>query len=169
MDESGPDLPEQLGALEDLRSEGKIELIGISNAGREVVERARGLTEIASVQNSYSIADRTHEDVLELCETAGMAFVPFFPLGSAFTGGPKQLAQDPALQGVAARHGVGTSQVALAWLLHRSANILLIPGTGSVAHLEENLGAAEVSLDDADMQALEGARHLGDPMSQVAH
>lgn len=170
MDVDGPDdLAEQLGALADLRGEGKLERIGISNASREAVEKARGLTDIASVQNSYSIVDRTYDDVLDLCHATGMAFVPYFPLGSAFTGGPKQLAQDPAIQRVAERTGVTTSQVALAWLLHRSPHVLLIPGTSSVAHLEENLGAAAVVLDERDMGELEDVEHLGDPMSQMSH
>ena len=77
--------------------------------------------------------DRANEDVLELCREHGLAFVPFFPLGSAFTGGPQKLAEDPAIARVAAKHGATPSQVALAWLLHRDERILLIPGTSSVA------------------------------------
>jgi pyridoxine 4-dehydrogenase len=170
MDEDGDDrLPEQLGELADLRNEGKLELIGISNVNRETVERALELTDIASVQNSYSIVDRTYDDVLDLCHAHGMAFVPFFPLGSAFTGGPAELAKDAAIQAVAEKTGVTTSQVALAWLLHRSPRVLLIPGTGSVAHLEENLGANAVALDADDMGRLEEVEHLGDPMSRLSH
>ena len=84
-----------------------------------------------------------------------MAFVPFFPLGSAFTGGPKKLAADPHTAQAAAKHDVTPSQVALAWLLNRYDRMLLIPGTTSVAHLEENLAAADLALDDEDLETLE--------------
>jgi pyridoxine 4-dehydrogenase len=90
--------------------------------------------------------------------------VPFFPLGSAFTGGPAKLAQDPAISGVAAKHEATPSQIALAWLLAHDERILLIPGTTSVAHLEENVGTAGVTLDDEDMATLENAEHLGRPI-----
>jgi aryl-alcohol dehydrogenase-like predicted oxidoreductase len=162
-------LPEQLGELEDLRLEGKLDLIGISNAGAATVAKAADLVAVASVQNSYSIVDRTHDPVLALCAERGMAFVPFFPLGSAFTGGPQKLAADPAIAAVAARHGVTASQVALAWLLHHDEHILLIPGTSSVGHLEENVAAGDVVLDDEDMATLDGVTHLGDPMAAAAH
>ena len=165
-DDGGDQLPEQLGELEDMRREGKLELIGLSNCGREAVEKALELTDIASVQNRYSVVDRTYDDVLDLCHARGIAFVPFFPLGSAFTGGPRKLAQDPAIKAVADKTGVTPSQVALAWLLHRSPQVLLIPGTSSVGHLEENLGAMAVALDGEDMGRLEEAEHLGDPLAQ---
>ena len=87
--------------LEDLRSEGKLDLIGISEAGVDECRRAFELVEIAEVQNSYSVVNRSGEDVLEICMEREIAFVPYFPLGSAFTGGPRQLAQDPAIAGVA--------------------------------------------------------------------
>jgi len=158
--EDAPDVPlaEQVGELEDLRREGKLELIGLSNVTHAHVEEALDLVDVASVQNAYSILDRSSEDVLELCRDRDMAFVPFFPLGSAFTGGPAKLAADPVIAGIAARHDATPSQVALAWLLHRDERILLIPGTSSVAHLEENLAAAEVALDDDDLAALEEVR-----------
>jgi pyridoxine 4-dehydrogenase len=143
--------------LEDLRREGKLDLIGISNAATETVRRALDLMEIASVQNAYSIVNRGDESELALCEERGLAFVPFFPLGSAFTGGPKQLAADPAIAEVAAKRRVTPSQVALAWLLHRSERILLIPGTSSVNHLEENMAAGDIELDEHDMGRLDGA------------
>jgi aryl-alcohol dehydrogenase-like predicted oxidoreductase len=149
-------IAEQLGALEDLRGEGKIELIGISNVTRAQAEEALGLVEIASVQNGYSVLERGDGDLLELCRERGLAFVPFFPLGSAFTGGPGKLAADPVVGRVAARHDATPAQVALAWLLQRYERMLLIPGTSSVAHLEENLGTAELSLDAADVAALDG-------------
>jgi aryl-alcohol dehydrogenase-like predicted oxidoreductase len=150
-------LPEQLGALEDLRREGKLDLIGLSNTSADTLRRALELVDVACVQNGYSVVNRGGEDLLELCEERGLAFVPFFPLGSAFSGGPKALAADPAISEVAERRGATPSQVALAWLLHRSERILLIPGTSSVAHLEENLAAGDLELDEQDMERLEAA------------
>jgi aryl-alcohol dehydrogenase-like predicted oxidoreductase len=160
-------LAEQLGTMEDLRREGKIEAIGISSADRATVEQALELVDLACVQNAFSIVQRDSRDVLELCAERDIAFVPFFPLGSAFTGGPGAIAADPHVSRVAAKHGVSTSQVALAWLLHRDPHILLIPGTSSIAHLEENLGAAAVTLDDEDMAALEHVRQAGDPLQAI--
>ena len=153
-----------LGALDDLRREGKLELIGLSNVTRAVLEEALDLVPIAGVQNQYSVLDRANEDLLEACREHGLAFVPFFPLGSAFTGGPQRLAQDAAIAPVAAKHAATSSQVALAWLLHRDEGILLIPGTSSVSHLEENLAAADVELDADDLAALENVEPVGDPL-----
>jgi pyridoxine 4-dehydrogenase len=171
MDENDTEdqLAEQLGALADLRQEGKLDLIGISNATVDVVRRALDLVDIACVQNAYSVVNRTEQDELALCEEREIAFVPFFPLGSAFSGGPKQLAADPAIAEVAARHGVTPSQTALAWLLAKSDRILLIPGTSSIKHLEENMAAADVELDEQDMQRLEDAKQLGDPLAAAEH
>jgi aryl-alcohol dehydrogenase-like predicted oxidoreductase len=168
--DEAPDIPlaEQLGALEDLRQEGKIDAIGISNATVADVEAALTLVELGEVQNAYNVMLRQSEDVLRLCADRGVAFVPFFPLGSAFTGGPQALAADPSIRSVADKHGVTTSQVALAWLLHQGEHILLIPGTTSVDHLEENLAAAGVSLDDGDLAALEDVRPARDPLQAVA-
>jgi pyridoxine 4-dehydrogenase len=164
-----PDVPlaEQLGTMEDLRREGKIEAIGISSADRATVEAALELVDLACVQNAFSIMQREAQDVLELCAERDIAFVPFFPLGSAFTGGPAAIAAEPHISDVAAKHGVSTSQVALAWLLHHDPHILLIPGTSSTGHLEENLGAAAVTLDDQDMAALEHVRQVGDPLAAI--
>lgn len=164
-DASGDLLAEQLGTLEDLRREGKLDLIGISEAGVDAVQRALELVDLAEVQNAYSVVNRSGEDVLELCRERDIAFVPYFPLGSAFTGGPRQLAQDPAVAGVAERHGITVTQVALAWLLSRYERILLIPGTSSVAHLEQNMAAIEVELDESDLAELERATQLGDPLA----
>jgi pyridoxine 4-dehydrogenase len=157
-------LAEQLGTMEDLRREGKIEAIGLSNADRATLEEALELVDVACVQNAFNIMQRDSQDVLDLCAERGIAFVPFFPLGSAFTGGPGAIAANPQVSEVAAKHGATTSQVALAWLLHHDPHILLIPGTSSVAHLEENLGAAAVALDDEDMDALEGVQQIADPL-----
>jgi aryl-alcohol dehydrogenase-like predicted oxidoreductase len=164
-----PPLAEMLGALDDLRREGKLELIGLSNVTRALLDEALDLVPVAGVQNQYSVIDRSNEDVLEACSERGLAFVPFFPLGSAFTGGPQRLADDAAIARVAAKHGATPSQVALAWLLHRDERILLIPGTSSVAHLEENLAAADLELDADDMAVLEEVQPAGDPMQAVQH
>ena len=155
-DGTGPSVPlaEQLGELEDMRKEGKLDLIGVSNVTVEHTQEALDLVDLGEVQNSYSILDREHEPLLELCRDRGVAFVPFFPLGSAFTGGPAKLAEDPAIAGVAERHGATPSQVALTWLLARYDRTLLIPGTSSVAHLEENMAAGDVVLDDDDLAVL---------------
>lgn len=150
-----PALEDQLGALERLRAQGKIAELGISNVGADVVRRAAGITGIAAVQNPYSLLDRSQQDVLDLSRELGIAFVPFFPLGSAFTGGPARLAADPHVSAVAERHGASATQVALAWLLAVSENILLIPGTASVGHLEENLAAGQLSLSEADLDELQ--------------
>jgi len=164
--QGGPDvpLPEQLGELQDLRTEGKLDLIGLSNATREGVDTALELVDLASVQNAYSVLDRTHDDVLDLCRDRQIAFVPFFPLGSAFTGGPKKLSADPAIARTAAKHHVTPTQVALAWRLNHYDRMLLIPGTTSVTHLKENLAAGDVTLDDDDLQTLERAEPAGRPM-----
>ena len=168
-DGAGVALAEQIGALEDLRREGKLELIGLSNVSCEQVEDALELVPIACVQNAYSLLDRASEDVLELCREREMAFVPFFPLGSAFTGGPAALAADPEVAEVASRRGITPSQVALAWLLHRDERILLIPGTSSLAHLEENLAVGDVSLDAEDLERLEEVEQIGNPLEVAGH
>ena len=165
--DGAPEVPlaEQLGALEDMRAEGKLELIGVSNVSREQAEEALELVAVAGFQNGYSLLDRSSDDLLELCRQRDVAFVPFFPLGSAFTGGPARIAADPIVSRIAAKHSATPSQIALAWLLHRDEGILLIPGTSSVAHLEENLAAATVALDPDDLTALEEVEQVGDPLA----
>jgi pyridoxine 4-dehydrogenase len=167
-DGSGDVLAEQLGTLEDMRREGKLDLIGISEAAADTVRRALDLVDVAEVQNAYSAVNRSGEDVLELCMERQIAFVPYFPLGSAFAGGPKRLAEDPAIAGVAERRGITVTQVALAWLLFRYERMLLIPGTSSVQHLEENMASEDVELDEQDLAELENATQLGDPLA-AAH
>ncbi len=130
----------------------------------EGAQRAVAQTEISEIQNSYSVTDRSAEAIVDLCREHRVAFVPFFPLGSAFTGGPAKLAQDPAISAVAAKHGILPTQVALAWLLAHYERMLLIPGTTSVAHLEANVAAADVELDAEDMAALDGAQQVGRPL-----
>jgi aryl-alcohol dehydrogenase-like predicted oxidoreductase len=123
--------------------------------GTATPARALDLVPIAALQNPFSVLDRSDEATLELCAERGIAYVPFFLISSAFTGGPQKLATDPAIAQVAERHGVTPAQVALAWLLARYERILLIPGTRSIAHVEENLAAGDVVLDDEDLAALE--------------
>ena len=141
-------IEESVGELARLRDEGKIRHVGLSNVSVEELERARGVVPIVSVQNRYSITERASEDVLEACERDGLAFLPWFPLASgslARPGGP--------LDRVAARVGAAPAQVALAWLLHRSPVTLPIPGTSSLAHLEENVAAHDIRLSDEDLAA----------------
>jgi aryl-alcohol dehydrogenase-like predicted oxidoreductase len=162
---SGEPAAEQLGELADLRREGKLDLIGVSNVTLEGVQMALDLVgEVGEVQNAYSILNRSDDALVSFCEEHGIAYVPFFPLGSAFTGGPQALAADPAIAAVAEKHGATPSQVALAWLLTRSERILLIPGTTSVTHLEENLAAGDLTLDAEDLERLAEVTEVGNPM-----
>ncbi|MFT4082424.1 MAG: aldo/keto reductase [Nocardioides sp.] len=148
-------LADQLGVLADLREAGKIDLIGVSNVGLDSVRTAIETVGIGEVQNPFSILDRSDAPTLELCREHQVSYVPYFPLGSAFTGGPAALAADPQVSRVAAKHGVSATQVALAWLLAQYDRLLLIPGTSSVAHLEENLAVADIALDGDDLAALD--------------
>jgi pyridoxine 4-dehydrogenase len=168
MDKSVP-MADQLAELVTLREEGKLDLIGLSTVGVDEVREALEITPIGEIQNGYSILDQSGHDVLELCREHEIAFVPYFPLGSAFTGGPKTLAADPAVAGVATKHGVTASQVALAWLLALYDRMLLIPGTQSVAHLEENLAVGDIELDADDLAELENVKQVGDPMAAAEH
>jgi aryl-alcohol dehydrogenase-like predicted oxidoreductase len=154
---------EQIGALQDLRREGKLDLIGVSNVTLEGLQSAADLVDLGEVQNAYSVMDRTNEPLVDFCREREIAFVPFFPLGSAFAAGPTRLAEDPAVAEVAAKHGATPSQVALAWLLARYDRILLIPGTTSVAHLEENMASGDVELDAADLERLDAVQQMGRP------
>jgi pyridoxine 4-dehydrogenase len=138
-------LPEQLGALDELRAEGKIRHIGLDSISAEQLESARKLTDIAAVQNRYNLLDRTSDALLKLCEAHGIAFLPWFPLGNG------SLTSDPVCAEIAAAHGATPGQIALAWLLHRSPVLCPTPGTGSLVHLEENLAATTVHLTDEDM------------------
>lgn len=145
-------LEDSLGALIELRDEGKIRHIGVSNVSVEELDRAQALTEVVSVQDRFNLQDRDTEDVLDACTRRGLAFIPWFPLAAgplARPGGP--------VDRIAERHGATASQIAIAWLLQRSPSMLPIPGTSSVEHLEENVGAARVSLTDGDMAELEGS------------
>ena len=148
-------LDDQLGALEDLHQEGKIDLIGLSNVDQATLEHALESVDVAEIQNAYSIIDRSDDELLAFAREREIAFVPFGPLGSAYRGGPAQLAADEAIALVANKHHGTTTQIALAWLLARYERMLLIPGTSSVLHLEENMAAIEIELDDTDLAALE--------------
>jgi pyridoxine 4-dehydrogenase len=147
-------LEDQLDALEDLRRQGKTDLIGISNVSETQLGEALGHVEISEVQNAYSVIDRHDEGILALCEAHEIAFVPFGPLGSAYRKGPSQLAADPAIGAVAEKHDATPTQIALAWLLARYERMLLIPGTSSIEHLEENMAAGQIRLDQADLATL---------------
>ena len=145
-----------LQALIELRDEGTIELIGLSNIELRHLDLAADHTDIACVQNQYGLLDRGGEAILQATVERGIAFVPYFPLGSAFGVVPRP-AEDPTVQRIATELEATPSQVALAWLLHHAPNILLIPGTSSLAHLEENLAAGDVTLGEqhmADLDAL---------------
>ncbi|WP_326727928.1 aldo/keto reductase [Streptomyces phaeochromogenes] len=146
-----PDVPmaEQLGALDELRREGKIRRIGLDSVTAEQLDAARELTDIASVQNRYNLTDRASEPLLKLCEAHGIAFLPWFPLGNG------SLTTDRVCADIAAAHGVAPGQIALAWLLHRSPALCPTPGTGSLTHLEENLDSAAVRLGEEDMSRLD--------------
>ena len=150
-DGSGTLFEEQLGALEELRREGKLDLIGLSNVDRAQVQRALAVVDVAEIQNLYSIVDRRDEKTLLFAREREIAYVPFFPLG----GGPARLAGYPAVLQVADKHRATPAQIALAWLLARYDRMLLIPGTSSTAHLEENVAAVSIQLDDSDLASLD--------------
>jgi pyridoxine 4-dehydrogenase len=149
------DLDAQLGELVALRDEGKIGAIGLSHVSVEQLRHALPAG-IVCVQNLYNMLDRSAEPLLTACHEHGVAFVPFFPLGSAFPGAPKVTEQE-VVQAAAATLDRTPAQVGLAWLLAHDPNILLIPGTSSVTHLEENIAAADIALDRATMTALDDA------------
>ena len=133
--------------LAQLRNEGKIRLVALSNVTREHVERARKIVPIVSVQNRYSFADREWDYVVDYCERNGIAFIPWFPLGAGKVAGD-------VLNQIALAHRVSPTQIALAWLLRRSPIILPIPGTSSIEHLEENVAATALRLTAEEYQML---------------
>jgi pyridoxine 4-dehydrogenase len=147
-------LEEQLAEMVALRNEGKIAAIGISTADRAQVEQAIRQADIVCVQNPFSLVDQHDANVVDLCHDANVAYVPYFPLGSAFPGMPK-VTDNAAVRAVAGRLGATPAQVGLAWLLAHRDNLLLIPGTSSVAHLEENMNTAGVKLSSGDVAELE--------------
>jgi aryl-alcohol dehydrogenase-like predicted oxidoreductase len=139
--------------LAELRDEGKIRLVALSNVTREHIERARKIVPIVSVQNRYSFADREWDYVVDYCTRNGIPFIPWFPLGAGTVAGE-------VLDKIAKDHQASTKQVALAWLLRRSPVMLPIPGTGSIEHLEENVAAASVELTDEESERLAGVPEL---------
>jgi pyridoxine 4-dehydrogenase len=149
-----PSVPadEQFGLLAALKDEGKVAAVGLSEVSIEEIEHARTIVEVATVQNRYNLVDRGSDDVLRYCTEQGIGFLPWFPIASgklAEPGGP--------VAEVAEKLGVTAPQVALAWLLRRSSVMLPIPGTSNLAHVEENVGAAEVDLDPESVEKLDAA------------
>jgi aryl-alcohol dehydrogenase-like predicted oxidoreductase len=142
---------DSVGALAELKAEGKIRHVGVSNVSTANLEEARSIVDVVSVQNRYSLTDRDNEPVLEVCERDGLGFIPWFPLGA---GRLPDDAQD-ALSDVASAHDATPFQIALAWLLKRSPVMLPIPGTSKVAHLEENVAAASIELTDEEFEKLD--------------
>jgi pyridoxine 4-dehydrogenase len=139
--------------LAELRNEGKIRLVALSNVTREHIERARKIVPIVSVQNRYSFADREWDYVVDYCQKNGLAFIPWFPLGAGKVAGQ-------VLDRIAGEHGASPTQIALAWLLRRSPIMLPIPGTSSVEHLEQNVAAASLQLTEEEFEELAAVPEL---------
>jgi aryl-alcohol dehydrogenase-like predicted oxidoreductase len=148
---------ETMGVFRALRDEGKIRHIGLSEVGVEEIKRARSVVEIATVQNVYNLITRMHEDVLVYCEQNDIAFIPFWPLHSG------NLAKSETMRNIAAQACATPAQVALAWLLKKSPAVILIPGTSSIEHLEQNIAACDIELSEPALQTLErlGATSVG--------
>src|SRR6266480_722733 len=146
-------MEESLSALKQMQDGGKIWHVGLSNVSREEIVRARKILPIVSVQNRYNIEDRKTENTLVYCEKESIGFIPWFPIG-----GGRGLQPENALERVAKDHGVSVIQVALAWLLERSPVMLPIPGTSSLAHLEENVAAAKLKLTPEEWKAIAALR-----------
>jgi aryl-alcohol dehydrogenase-like predicted oxidoreductase len=146
-----PEVPleDQVGAFAELREQGKVRHIGLSEVSVEEVEKARAVTEIASVQNLYNLTNRQSQDVLDHATHEGIAFIPWFPIATGDLAGP-----DSPVADIARERDASPSQIALAWLLQISPVVLPIPGTTSVDHLRENLGAATLELSDDDLARL---------------
>jgi pyridoxine 4-dehydrogenase len=138
-------LEDSMAVIAEARDAGKIRHVGISEVDVHQIERARAVVPIAAVQNRYNLGERGHDDVIDHCEAEGLVFVPYFPLRGA---------DAPAVTAIAERHGKTTTQIALAWLLHRSPAVLPIPGTLSIDHLRENLAALEIDLSRDEVDAL---------------
>ena len=145
---------EQFEAVRDFQREGLIRHVGLSEVSVADIERARKVVPIVSVQNRYNVTDRKWEKEVEYCEREGLAFIPWFPLSAGAL-------DNPTLHDVAARHGATVFQIALAWLLEHSPAMLVIPGTSSVDHLEENVAAAEIRLSRKDMKQLDALGREG--------
>jgi pyridoxine 4-dehydrogenase len=159
FESEGPDqlFDDQLAVMIAARDEGLIGGIGLSDITREHLLHALGITEIACVQNAFNLVHRASTAVLDECAARGIAFVPFFPLGAAFTGSNNPVLGHELVQSTAERLGCTPAQVALAWTLSVAPNVLLIPGTSSVRHLEENLAVADIELDEDTREQLTAA------------
>jgi len=147
-------LEDSVGELARLQKEGKIRHVGVSNFNVEQLARARKIVPVVSVQNRYNVADRASEDVLQVCAREGIAFIPWAPIARGSSDRLEQNASGKGLEAVAQARGVSVLQLAIAWLLAKSPAMLPIPGTSSVAHLEENVGAAQLQLSAAEMTAI---------------
>jgi len=143
-------MEETLGALKKLREAGKIRHIGLSEVSVDEIKKARKIVPIVSVQNLYNLGDRKHEDVVDYCTKERLGFIPWFPMAAGDLAKP-----GTALDQAAKRHGASVSQLALAWLLHRSPVMLPIPGTSSVKHLDENTAAASLKLSEDEWKEIE--------------
>ena len=152
--DAAPDLPAQLAEMAALRDEGKICGVGISTANLHQVRAAHEVVGLTCVQNAFSLVDQKDQEVLDYCVAHDIAYVPYFPLGSAFPDMPR-VTDQPPVRAVADRIGATPAQVGLAWLLAQAPNVLVIPGTSSVDHLEENLRCADISLSAADLAELD--------------
>ena len=152
LEDSGVPLADSFGALAELKEEGKIRHLGLSSVTLETLEEARKIAPVVAVQNLYNLANRSSEAMLEACEEEGIAFVPFFPLAIGELAKPEGRVVE-----IASRRRATPAQVTLAWLLARSPAILLIPGTSSVAHLEENVAAASIQLSEEEIEELADA------------
>jgi len=149
-----PEVPyeDSVGALKELQDQGKIRHVGVSNVTVAQLEQARSIVDVVTVQNRFNLTDRASADVLEVCERDGLGFLPWFPLAAGNLARP-----GGAVDEIAASHDATPGQVAIAWLLQRSPVMLPIPGTSSVAHLEENVAAAELELSGDELERLEAS------------
>ena len=143
-------IAETLGALKEMQKAGKIRHIGLSEVSVKEIEQARKIVDVVSVQNLYNLSDRKHDDVVTYCDKEKLGFIPWFPVAAGDLAKPGGV-----LDSAAKRHGATVSQLALAWLLHRSPVVLPIPGTSSIAHLEENTAAASLQLKPAEWTEIE--------------
>ncbi len=141
-------MEESIGALAELQAEGKIRHIGVSNFSVAELEKARGIVSVVSVQNRYNLGDRQHEAVVDYCTEHGIGFIPWYPLAAG------SLVERDTFKDIAAKYDASAGQLALAWLLKRSPVMLPIPGTSSIAHLEQNTAARDIELSDDDFAAL---------------
>ncbi|MGM0554875.1 MAG: aldo/keto reductase [Myxococcota bacterium] len=147
IDDNFP-LEESLGPIKDAQDAGKIRHVGVSNFSVEELQRAREVVDVVTVQNRYNLADRGSDDVVDYCTEHGIGFIPWYPLNTG------ELSEDERLAEIAKSYDATASQIALAWLLHRSPVMLPIPGTSSIEHLEENTAARDIELSQDDFDAL---------------